>query len=266
MTATVILVKRAGEDVKPRGEPVLIKRAMLNDLVIKLPFKCLGLHLQTWTVELLSEKHIFTIRKKNQWRDTYPVKVLKIRNWVLRSKSRIFINFFHPTKDQETWRKRRKPEYENRDGGSTIKCCLLDMMWLSHLLSHSIYAYLIWPVQDQARQRERYSPGPNPLWGALISMFSSLNEYHYYRPRGTGNMRRRCVFVGRSTSLGISSEVSDVQVRATITLSSRWNTLTYLFSAMFACILPSFPSWWKWTKPLNCKPAPVKHFLLQEFP
>jgi hypothetical protein len=44
MTATVILVIRAGHGMKPRVEPALVNIAKLNDHVIKPPSKCLGLH------------------------------------------------------------------------------------------------------------------------------------------------------------------------------------------------------------------------------
>jgi hypothetical protein len=45
-------------------------------------------------------------------------------------------------------------------------------------------------------------------------------------------------------------------------VGSRYRTLSFFCSTMSACTPPCFLPWWLWTKPQNCKPAPIKCFLL----
>jgi hypothetical protein len=73
-----------------------------------------------------------------------------------------------------------------------------------------------------------------------------------------------CVSVSLSLCVSLCLSVSLCLCLSSCACWFGCRTLSYLSSTMSAFVLPCFPLCWQWPKSLNCKPAPIKCFPLQE--
>lgn len=105
----------------------------------------------------------------SQWRDVLLLATgWRIKDWVHSPKQSIFDSHHHKCSRN---RRRGKRNVEPEDGRSPVKFSLLDMP--CQLLTNSQPWWL--PAQEQGRQKsqqhqwDRWSPGPNALWGTVGS-------------------------------------------------------------------------------------------------
>ena len=87
---------------------------------------------------------------------------------------------------------------------------------------------------------------------------------------GHRNWTIKCGLVGRSVSLwgwvlrSPALKLHPVWHTVSAACWSRCRSHSSFSSTMSACVPPCFLPWWQRTKPLNCMPAPIKCFLLEE--